>query len=157
MGISRRTKVKHVQKAMTMLPAGAAPLDYAVGGAGSMPPSHLRWLMLAGWAGLTLVLSLLFKTFVFVGALPLIAIYFAVNQPRGVLLSDKGLASFRCGFVNGRPNQLLGIDGLTSMDRRVATEGSNTRLRIGDDEVWLSNRDLRRFLDIAPPPVPAAP
>jgi hypothetical protein len=73
-----------------------------------------------------------------------------------VLLSDHGLASFRCGFFNGRPDQLLGIDGLLSLDQRVASDGSSTKLRIGEDEVWLSNKDLARFLDVAPPPPPPA-
>jgi len=102
------------------------------------------------------VLSLALKTFVVVGVLPMIAVYFAVNKPRGVLLSDHGLASFRCGFVNGRPTQLLGLDGLLSLDKRVGVEGASTKLRVGDDEVWLTNRDLARFLDVAPPPAPAA-
>jgi hypothetical protein len=156
MALSARSKRKHVTKAMTMLPAGATPLDYAVGGAGGMPPARLRWVMVGGWVIVTVVLSLALKTFVAVGALPMIAVYFAVNKPRGVLLSDHGLASFRCGFVNGRPTQLLGLDGLLSLDKRVGVEGASTKLRVGDDEVWLTNRDLARFLDVAPPPAPAA-
>jgi len=156
MALSARSKRKHVTKAMTMLPAGATPLDYAVGGAGGMPPARLRWVMVGGWVIVTVVLSLALKTFVVVGVLPMIAVYFAVNKPRGVLLSDHGLASFRCGFVNGRPTQLLGLDGLLSLDKRVGVEGASTKLRVGDDQVWLTNRDLARFLDVAPPPAPAA-
>ena len=156
MALSARNKRKHITKAMTMLPAGATPRDYALGGGGGVSPARLRWLAVAGWVGLTLVLSLVFQTLVVVGALPVIAAWFAVNKPRGVLLSDHGLASFRCGFFNGRPDQLLGIDGLMALDRRVASEGSTTRLRIGHDEVWLGNKDLGRFLEVAPPP-PAPP
>jgi hypothetical protein len=156
MGLSGRNKRKHITKAMTMLPAGATPLDYALGGGGGMAPARLRWLMLGGWVALTVVLSLALRTFVAAGVLPVLAVWFAVNQPRGVLLSDHGLASFRCGFFNGRPDQLMGIDGLLSLDQRVASDGSSTKLRIGDDEVWLSHKDLARFLDVAPPPPAAA-
>lgn len=154
--MSTRNKRKHVTKAMSMLPAGATPIDYAVGGGGSIAPARLRWLMLGGWLAVTVIASLALQTFFAVGALPMIALYFAANRPRGVILSDHGLASFRCAFWNGRPDQLLGIDGLLSLDQRVAADGSSTRLRIGQDEVWLSDRDLERFLDVAPPP-PKAP
>jgi hypothetical protein len=159
MGLSQRTKRKHVEKAMALLPAGATPLDYAAGGGGAMSPSRLRAFMIVGWIGLTLLLSMLLKTLVMVGALPMIAIYYAAAKPRGVLLTDHGLASLRRGFFNGRPDQVLGRDGLLCLDHRVGTDGSNTRLQIGEDQVWLSDRDLARFLDVAPPPAvaPAVP
>ena len=153
MGLSARNRRKHIDKAMALLPAdGARPLDYALGGAGGLPPTALRWALLAGWIGLTLVLSLALRTFAAVGVLPMLAMYFALNRPRGVLLSDRGLASLKCGFFNGRPTELAGLGPLTSLDRRLAGQANSTKLQIGADEVWVADKDLARFLDEAPPP-----
>lgn len=141
-----------------MLPAGALPLDYALGGGGGMAPTRLRWVVFGGWLAVAVSLSLVLDTPIAVGLLPTIAIYFAVNKPRGVLLTDHGLASLQCGFFNGRPTQVLGLDGLASLDQRVAVEGTSTRLQVGPDQVWLHNKDLKRFLEVAPRPVrPADP
>ena len=151
--MSQRTKRKHMEKAAGLVPQdGARALDYALGGAGGLPPSLLRWGLLGGWLVVTLVLSVLLKTFVAVGVLPMIAIYFAVNKPRGVLLSDRGLASLRCGFFNGRPTGLLGLAPLTALDLRIEARSGSTKLQIGDDQVWLADKDLARFLDAAPRP-----
>ena len=118
----------------------------------ALAPSLLRWGLLGGWLVVTLVLSVLLKTFVAVGVLPMIAIYFAVNKPRGVLLSDRGLASLRCGFFNGRPTGLLGLAPLTALDLRIEARSGSTKLQIGDDQTWLADKDLARFLDLAPRP-----
>ena len=151
--MSQRTKRKHMEKAAGLVPQdGARALDYALGGAGGLPPSLLRWGLFGGWLVVTLVLSVLLKTFVAVGFLPMIAIYFAVNKPRGVLLSDRGLASLRCGFFNGRPTGLLGLAPLTALDQRIEARSGSTKLQIGDDQTWLADKDLARFLDLAPRP-----
>ncbi len=158
MGMSQRTKRKHMEKAAGLVPQdGARILDYALGGAGGLPPSLLRWALGAGWLALTLVLSVLLQTFVSVGFLPMIAIYFAVNKPRGVILSDRGLASLRCGFFNGRPTGLLGLAPLTALDQRIDARSGSTKLQIGDDQTWLADKDLARFLDLAPPPAGPSP
>jgi hypothetical protein len=157
MGLSARNRRKHMAKAMALVPQdGARPLDYALGGAGSLPPALLRWTIFGGWIAVTLVLSVLLKTFVAVGFLPMLGLFFLLNKPRGVLLSDRGLASLRCGFLNGRPTDLLGLGPLISLDQRLETKAENTKLQIGDDAVWLTHKDLARFLQVAPGPGRAA-
>ena len=50
MAMSNRTKRKHLDKARGLVPQdGARALDYALGGAGSLPPSLLRWALAGGW------------------------------------------------------------------------------------------------------------
>jgi hypothetical protein len=152
-GLSARNKRKHIDKALTFVPQdGARALDYSLGGAGGLPPTLLRWAFAGVWVALTIVLSVLLQTFAAVGVLPMIALFFAVNKPRGVLLTDRGMASLRCGFLNGRPTSLLGLAALTALDQRIERRSGSTKLQIGDDQVWLRDADLGRFIDVAPRP-----
>ena len=163
MALSARNKKKHMAKAISMLPQdGFRPLDYSLGGGGTYPPAQLRLIILVGWLVVTAVISVLLQTLVIVGFLPMLFLYYALNNPRGVLLADRGLASFKCSFWNGRPTKLEGMGPLTSLDQRAETRGSNTKLQIGTDAVWLSHRDLNRMIDEAPkpgspPPPPVLP
>lgn len=156
MGLSQRNRRKHITKAMTMLPAGTNPLDYAVGGGGSAPPRLLGLATIGGAAALSVLASMLLHSVTIIGALPMLAVYFAINKPRGVLLSDRGLALFTCGFLNGRPNQLLGTTDLTPLAGGSSPRAGSLHLSMGEHPVWLPERDVARFRSATrpvPPPV----
>ena len=150
MAMSARNKRKHVEKAMKMLPAdGSRPLDYALGGAGSLPPRLLVIAVIGGAFAISAALSFAAGGVVILGALPMLAVYFGVNRPRGVLLTDRGVASFRCGFLNGRPTDLIGVDAATVLDRPTEQRAGSSKVQIGREAVWLTNRDLTRFTTTA--------
>jgi hypothetical protein len=89
--LRERVKRKHIESAIKVLPAdGARPIDYALGGGGSMSPRMLVLALVGGWVVVTVLLSVALHTLVVIGAIPLVIVSFALNQPRGVLLSDRG-------------------------------------------------------------------
>jgi hypothetical protein len=146
MALSARNKRKHIKKALTLLPpSDAQPLDYAVGGGGALAPRFLGLMLLGGWVMITIVLSLVLRTFVAVGALPMLAVFFGVNHPRAVLLTDRGAALLKCGFLNGRPTELIGTDVAEAVARPGDHQAGATRIHLGGQHIWLRDKDLARL------------
>lgn len=143
MNLSRRNKRKHIEKAVTMLPAGAGdPLDYRLGGGGSWPPKLLIWAVVGGLVGLSALLSVALGSVTVVGVIPALVVFFALTNPRGVLVTTAGVASLSCSFLNGRPNRLLAWDTWEALTRVVDERSGHTRIAVGRDPVWLKNGEL---------------
>jgi len=152
MTLSKRNKLKHIEKAMSLLPQdGARPIDYAVANAGSMPSRQLSWLLLGGWLAVSVVLSAATGAPFIIGGLPLLAVYYAINQPRGLLLTDHGIALLQCGFLNGRPNLLVSLNHASMLTQRGETRAGATHVRLGNDLVWVRDADLHRLQTPAAP------
>lgn len=152
MGLSKRNKRKHLEKAMGMVPAGSGePVDYALGGGGRWPPTQLAWMVIGGLVGLSVLLSLLLGGLTVVGVLPALAVYFALNNPRGVVVTTTGVASMSCSFLNGRPNRLLAWDARAALNTEHGSASGYTRIAIGQDAVWVKTRDLTALRAPSPP------
>jgi hypothetical protein len=146
MNLSARNKRKHAEKAMRLLPAGNdRPIEYAIGGGGSAPPRVIGMWVVGGGVAFCVAVSLLVHGVVIVGALPMLAVYFAINEPRGVLLTERGAALFKSSFLNGQPSSLLALDASTALGRPVSRRAGSTRIQIGNQLVWLRDQDLSTF------------
>jgi hypothetical protein len=143
MALSARNRRKHLKKAVTLLPPdGAQPLDYALGGAGQLPPRLLSLALLGGWVVLTVLLSVVLQSIVVVGFLPMLVLFFLLNKPRGVLLTDRGVALLKCGILNGRPTDLISVDSVEALQRRAETRGGSTKIDVAGRPVWVRDKDL---------------
>jgi hypothetical protein len=99
-------------------------------------------LLLGGWITITVVLSALLQGFAAVGGLPMLAIFFAVNNPRGVLLTDRGVALLKCGFLNGRPTDLVSVEVPEALTHTTEQQAGATRVHIGGHHIWVRDKDL---------------
>ncbi|MDQ1369295.1 MAG: hypothetical protein QOF20_1648 [Acidimicrobiaceae bacterium] len=146
MALRERVKRKHIESAIKVLPAdGARPIDYALGGGGSMSPRMLVLALVGGWVVVTVLLSVALHTLVVIGAIPLVIVSFALNQPRGVLLSDRGVALLRRSFLTSRPEAVVGLDSSASLGRAVKQQAGYTRIQVGPGQVWVKDSDLTRL------------
>jgi hypothetical protein len=149
--LSDRNKRKHMDKAVELLRGdGSRPIDYVMGGGGALPSNLLLGLVLLGAIGLSVAIYAATGTVTFIGGLVLVAVYFGLNQPRGVLLTDRGVASFRCGFLNGRPTDFVGGDHVQVLQQATERKAGARRVRIAGDQVWIKDKDADRFLAATP-------
>lgn len=150
MALNARTKRKHIEAAVKFIPVDEAhPLDYAAGGGGAWSPSLLTIALLGGWVVVTILLLMALHSFIIIGILPVAGVFFALNQPRGVLLTDHGVAALHRNFLNSRPDAIVGLDSAATLDRAVRHQVGYTKIHVATSTVWLKDSDLRRLRQCA--------
>ncbi len=150
MALRERTKRKHMEAAAALLPRdGAQPLDYALAAGSRMAPQLLSAAVIGGWLVVTVVLSLLLHTAVIIGAIPVLVVFFALKQPRGVIVTNHGIGLLRTSFWNGRPDATIGLDGAAALNQVLRRQGGYTQVQVANNPVWLKETDRRRLQPLA--------
>ena len=148
MAMTERNRRKSVQAAQKLLP-GVNITGYAVGRAGSNP----TLVVLAMLGTLVVVvggLMALTGTLILPGAIPVLLVQHALSPPRGVVVTDQGVALARRSVWTGRP---AGIVSTMAHGYVQPTETSMGRVKVmvGHEPVWLPTREeaiLRRAMTL---------
>ena len=145
MGMMARYQEKSIQAAQQALGSDAKVLDHAATTAGPNP------VLLIGGAliGIGVVYALLH---VLVSGVLIFGVAYAVNKPRNLVLTDRGLVLFSRS-MGGRPSRPLG-----TVDTDVLTTAAGPAqlgyvpVQIGPERNWIRSKDLARFLGVAGAP-----
>jgi hypothetical protein len=151
MNLSARNKRKFTEKAVKLLPpgSGAQPVDLGVGGGGSLSPRRNIALCLGAAVAGSVGLSALTGGVVVIGWLPALILYYAINQPRAVLATDRGVALLRRGFLTGAPTGLLSMGAPAALQQPTDRAWGESRFEVDGKAVWLKDADadaLRRAM-----------
>jgi hypothetical protein len=138
MGMMARYQQKSIRAAQQALGDETTVLDHAATTAGPNP------VVLVGLAlgGLAVVFALLH---VLISGVLIFGIAYALNKPRNLVLTDRGLVLFSRS-LGGKPAAALG-----SIDTAVLTTGAGPAqlgyvpLQLGPERDWIRAKDLQRF------------
>lgn len=150
--VSRRLRRRNIGRTLRLL--GDDPdlvaIHYVPAGAGPRPPQQLWSLVAAGSAAgvvtgwrvgqLSLALAVV--------AVVALVVELAIVRPSGLLLTNRGLASFRCRPFTGTPAALIGRHSVSELQRNGhADHGRWARVRLGDETLWIDLFDLSVLRD----------
>jgi hypothetical protein len=139
MGFMARYRQKSIETAQRILGGEATVLDHAATNAGPNP------VLLAGGA-LALVGAVLAVFHVLVSGVLIFGVAYAINKPRNLVLTDRGLVLFSRS-LGGKPASVIG-----ACDASVLTVGTGpvqlgfVPLQLGAERDWIRAKDLQRFL-----------
>ena len=138
MGFMARYRQKSIEAAQRVLAGQATVLDHAATNAGPNP------VVLAGGA-LALVAAVLVVFHVLVSGVLIFGLAYALNKPRNLVLTDRGVVLFSRS-LGGKPSSVLG-----AVDASVLTAGAGPAqfgfvpLQLGGERDWIRAKDLQRF------------
>jgi hypothetical protein len=142
-GISERSRRRSIEAARGLLPPNPIQ-SYATAVTGQYPPM-VTGALLGGWAALFAASIALIGGVIVPGGLVVFAIKHALNNPRGVLVVDGGVALMRRSFVHGRPNAVEALLPTGSILPR-SSRGSYVELQVGPEVVWMHKKEYDRLL-----------
>jgi hypothetical protein len=139
-----RQRRKHLTKAQKLIPE-AKVQDYVFAVTGPYPVTANLWL-LVGAVGITVLLSAATGQFVAPGGLLILGVKYLLNEPRGIVLADHGVAVVKRGFVTGKPGSVLVRVAASVLEAPIVeTHGKHTKIRIADQELWLKSGEHNRL------------
>jgi hypothetical protein len=128
---------------------GVGLQDYDMVAGSARPPRMDLAVVLGGTAAVVAGLWLTTGVVVAGGGLPALAVYalyIALKQPRGLLISDDGVMLFGVGFWTLRPKAVLSGPVQTStLTHPVEDRFGSVRIAVGDQLVWVNPKTLRRM------------
>jgi len=142
MGFMARYQQKSIEAAQRALGSEAKVLDHAATTAGPNPT-----LLIGG--ALALVAAVLVVVHVVVSGVLIFGLAYAINRPRNLALTDRGLVLFSRS-LGGKPSAVIGACE-TSVLRSGAgpAQLGYVPLQLGGERDWIRTKDLQRFLAAA--------
>jgi hypothetical protein len=148
--LGEQARQRRMTEAMALLGRDdVRAVDYRVVGTGGLPPRRL--LLVVGGVALAIVAVIAVAAQVLItgGALPVVAvcvIYQVLNRPRGLLVTDRGMALLQLSPFSGRPKPMLdGLVDTDGLDQPVETSSVYGRIRVGEHTAWVKIEDLQRL------------
>lgn len=144
MGFMARYQQKSIEAAQRTLGGQATVIDHAATTAGPNP------VLLVG--GALALLAAVFAAFdVLVSGVLIFGLAYALNKPRNLALTDRGLVLFSRS-LGGKPSAVIGTcDTSTLTSGAGAAQLGYVPLRLGTERDWIRAKDLRRFLAAGAP------
>ena len=137
---------------MKVLPPGTQLRNYVVGRA----HARLSTGAIVGMAvfALAFVVALLAGYIILPGGLFLIYVVYAVRPPRGVAVSEQGLAVLARSFWTGRPNKVLAL--LPPAPMASPTASGSVTVELGAERITFSRNEFRVLAEATAGMVPPA-
>jgi hypothetical protein len=146
MAIGRRTRKKGLLASQELLGSNTRAIAYGMGLAGPDPRATTA-CMVVGAVGLAAFFLFVAGAIAIPGALALALIYYAIDQPVAVVVTNTGVAILTRSVVTGRPRKLLfSISHGVLADSQVQTTWRFVKLPA--ERVWLRKREFE-FLSLA--------
>jgi len=139
MALSARSRRSRIQDVGRLLGDSTPIRGYGQAVEGPSPAQTITVLLL-GAVVFALVVSLAVGGFVAPGFLVLLFVYWAINPPRAVALTDDSVVLLKRSRLTAKPTAVIGrfpLDVLTS----VGPNGSYWRFLMGSDNVWVSKKE----------------
>lgn len=139
MSLSERYQRKSIQQAQAVLGDEVKVLDHAPGYAGPHP-----YLTAAGIIGAVLLMALL--TGRLLGGIPIILAGYAINKPRGVVLTDRGFTVFKRSIFLGKLTEPMATLPATALTVEGGPKQMGyLRIPLAAERVWIREKDQRRM------------
>ena len=140
MALSKRTRAKRLATAEDIVDTDGHVVAYAQGVTGPHPTTSM--LVMLGTLGLVvLVLVVTTGQYVIPGALAIWTARYYLNGPRGVAVTDRGVALMRGSFWTLKPTVVLAKVPLTTLEPTRETENF-VCLDFFVEHVWLSKKEF---------------
>ncbi|MGH9021529.1 MAG: hypothetical protein ACRDV9_00255 [Acidimicrobiia bacterium] len=139
MSLSERYQRKSIQQAQVLLGDEVKVLDHAPGYAGPHPYVTVCAIVIP-------VLLLALLTGRLIGGIPIILAGYAVNKPRGLVLTNQGVTVFKRSVLVGRltqPIATLPAESLTAVS--APAQMGYLRIPLAAERVWIRDKDQRRM------------
>ncbi len=142
MAISNKTRERHGQMALKLLPTGTTLRDYVVGRANARVS---RGVVAAVTAFLVVFVvdALVRGVLVFPGVLICYFVFRYTWPLRGIAVSDQGVALMDRSFVHARPSRVITV--LAPAELHISESKYRKRVAIGAEVVTLRGEDCRRW------------
>jgi hypothetical protein len=138
---SRRSALKQAAK---HLPPGTELRSYVVGTGNARLTTGT--MVAIGIFGVVFVVALLLGQLVFPGLLLVAFVWASTRPPRGVVLTDAGVAIFGRSHFNGKPDRLLvQYPYETFVSGPPLASAGKVTMRFGMEEVTFSRKELERL------------
>jgi hypothetical protein len=148
MGMSERSRKKHVDAAMKVAPPGSIVRGYAVG---NMSARFSTGAAVAiGVFGSVFIIGLALGVIFYPGALLVLYINYSIRPPRGIASTDDAVLVLRRSFLNGRPSTLLGSVPSSALSGAQAV-ASKVHLTVDRETLILRRSEFDRLASAAVP------
>jgi len=137
---SDRARRKSIEAARPQLHPTSQPLAYAIG-VGGPSPGRTLGLVLGGAVAVTVALSALTGGFVAPGMVAVVAVFWAVNPPRGLVVTTNGVAVMKRSMLTGKPTEMRLLAPLAALATPVQRSGPWSAYGVGPEEVWLTRKE----------------
>jgi len=143
MGLSERSRKKHLDAAAKLTPPGTAVRAYAVGNVS--PRFSTSAAVAIGVFVAVFVVGLAFGVIFYPGALLLLYLNHSIRPPRGLAVSDSALFVMHRSFLNSRPSKLLASVPFFVLSG-AQSAGSKVRLQVDQETVVLRKSEYDRLV-----------
>ena len=146
---STRAQRRGMAAARPQLHPTSEPKAYAIGVAGPPPGRTLAWVI-GGSVASTALLSTLAGGLVGPGVLVVMILFWALNPPRGVVVTSNSAVVMKRSMFNGKPTTVLEVAHLASA-ATPSTDRSGPWLahQLGAERVWLTRKEAACMVEAA--------
>ena len=143
MALSTSARKKHAQQAITLLPPGTTMRAYVIGRA------HARITNEAIIGGVifavAFIVALMLGYILIPGGLLALYVFHQTRPPRGVAVTDQGLAVLGRNLWNSRPNKVIAL--LPPARIGPAAPSGSVVVQLGTERITFTNKELRMLAD----------
>jgi hypothetical protein len=138
MPLNDRNRRKHMAAAQKLLPNGTA-FGYAIGRSGANPSVVVTAMVVTSLA-FSVVLLVATGSFVIVGLLPMLVVQHFISPPRGIVVTDAGVALTKRSLMNGMPHDVVATMAHGYVHPSEVSLGQ-VKILVGTEPVWMSRRE----------------
>jgi hypothetical protein len=132
MKMSDKARSKRAAKVAGLLPAGSQVRGYGEGRAHARVSAQV--VAVVGATAAAMLVGLLFGRLLIPGAALVAIVFNLVRPPRGLAVTDRGVALIRRSFWTGRPKQVMAVEEVPTV---TTGSGSRVTLHIDGERVTL--------------------
>lgn len=146
----QRTRNKRLRASQTLLGSTTRAMAYGIGLMGPDPRQTTIYIV-GGAIVLVILFAVVAGPVVIPGVLALALIFYAIDQPAAVVVTNTGVAILTRSVFTGRPKKLLSVVPLSDVaDSRVQPSGSFVELP--SERIWLRKREFEFLASAARAP-----